>query len=563
MAVTFVSIATTEETSNVNEIVATIPTHADGDILVAWFTCEDGDAVDGLGTPSGWTLHHAEKAASGNTGVAGALFTKTASSEGSTVTFSWDAADDGEAVAMIAAYRGATVGNTNFATGTSNAGAGNFPAVTAQGSGGLLVVVNGTDQGNNDGDNWDQAVNHRADADAGTFVSTNFGDIEHTGSDVTVSFTYPDDLEAWIEMKLDLYEAGDNPRPDAADLSLDGKVPSLSVSENRILEPGKADLALTRSAPSVSIEDETPDLSPAQADLVLDGKAPEVTFSIDHAITIPVGNLTLSPFTPSATLPAAAQSSARTVIAYNNLIDDAVVTGGAPTVSFPLINALNNPTSLQYLSTDEDADIFIDFRSPKSLQLFCLYNTTLRGPGTVQITLSNVSLGGDDVFDSGIVTIADVTDDFPHWYFVLNSEQTARFCTISIVNTGVDVVGAGRLWVGPAYIPTINESFGRGLGFVDKGRAGQSYGGNIIHETNRPIARQVLFTLEHNTEVETLQNMAALDTMNGTSKDVVVMLDRTNYPKELSLMGLVVRGSAVVRDDQESATKRLVIEERL
>lgn len=86
--------------------------------------------------------------------------------------------------------------------------------------------------------------------------------------------------------------------PDKADLSLTGHAPTVSVTENHLALPGKADLSLTGHAPTVAVT-EHQTVAPGAADLSLTGFAPTVSVSENTTVTPDVAALALTGYAPS------------------------------------------------------------------------------------------------------------------------------------------------------------------------------------------------------------------------------------------------------------------------
>lgn len=86
--------------------------------------------------------------------------------------------------------------------------------------------------------------------------------------------------------------------PDKADLTLTGQAPTVSVTENHLALPGKADLSLTGHAPTVAVT-EHQTVAPGAADLSLTGFAPTVSVSENTTVTPDVAALALTGYAPS------------------------------------------------------------------------------------------------------------------------------------------------------------------------------------------------------------------------------------------------------------------------
>lgn len=302
-------------------------------------------------------------------------------------------------------------------------------------------------------------------------------------------------------------------------------------------------------------------ISVPSATLTLTGFAPSVSISDKHVFVPPAAELQLSASSPNAETVGAAVSDARTILSWINRLDDAVATGGSGSDTNPVTNIQNNPVSLLYRSSAESVTIDFDLGRAETMQLFALLNTSIGASGTVEIRLSNVAPGGVDVMDTGAITAA-TTPRYPNFFFVTRDQFSARYVQFTIVNTGIDTVSIGRAWAGPAYVPTINDAFGRDVAWIDSGRKGKNHAGGVRSRTGK-TARTFAFDIPHNSPTEVFANLNSMDLAIGTSGDLVVMLDRTNYALEFSAIGNIVRATPINRPDFETAAKRIVFEERL
>ena len=228
----------------------------------------------------------------------------------------------------------------------------------------------------------------------------------------------------------------------------------------------------------------------------------------------------------------------RATIAWINKLDDATLTASGLVSNLGIENAQVNPIGLPARKTGTAMTIDFDHGSQTEWSVIGLLGTNGTTAATIRVTLSNVSAGGVDVYDSGTVN-AGIIAGYPEVYHRIDPAKTAQYGQIVFTDASVTFVDVGRLfgYGGAGYWqPTENEAYGRAVAWQDASQRVRTLGGQLL---SAPGARwrTAAFDLVWNDEAEMLSNAFEADRLAGIVGDLLVMLDPANNLQKLSYWG--------------------------
>lgn len=264
------------------------------------------------------------------------------------------------------------------------------------------------------------------------------------------------------------------------------------------------------------------------------------------------------------------------LLAHNNLSDSdnaSSITAGSEKSSLPVSNLQENPVAKVWQTADSTSSthITVDMGSSMTIRVVALIGTNLdncdiriRGDDS-----DNTAVEGDE-FDSGTVD-SQIHKDYKDIYFVLGSDTAARYWRIDISNvdrtsTGDSFIEAGRLFMGPAFIPNKAAQFNWRNTFRDKSRHVRSIGQQIyVDPLNQ--TRELQFTMDFQSESQSYDSIFEFDRAAGRQKGFLVMMDENESDdlrrSQWSMYGIITRSTPVVHRTIGVFRKRYTIEERL
>lgn len=254
------------------------------------------------------------------------------------------------------------------------------------------------------------------------------------------------------------------------------------------------------------------------------------------------------------------------LLAWNNKWDDASLSSTDDVSNLAVENTQVDPIGLPARTDGTSFTIDFDYGSQTAWRVFALIPPQVSqgqptSNATVRITLSNSASGNTDVYDSGTIN-AGAIDGYPEIYHDIGSNKTAQYGRIVVSDSSLSLIEIGRIFAGEAWQPTIGESFGRLAGWIDPSPKTRSLGGQTLID-KRTRFRRFEFQLEFNTESEMMDNAFELDRVNGTSTNVLMLLDRDGFSQKLSTLGLITRSQLLNHWNFDRVRKRYVIEQRL
>lgn len=221
-----------------------------------------------------------------------------------------------------------------------------------------------------------------------------------------------------------------------------------------------------------------------------------------------------------------------------------------------------DPLTLKYRVQASTVTIAFDFGSATAWEVFGVPGTNLTTAATKRITLSNQSVTGTDILDTGTIS-AGVLDGYPQVYHSLSAPLTARYGRIILADASMSFIDIGRVVAGPAWTPTIGDQYGgRQIMHGDDSVLSKSLGGQQRGSIG-PRPRRFSFQLDYLSEAEMLDNAFEIDRVAGLTRGILVMLDPASELQRLSVYCHVTRMAPVRYAQYGRHAKRYEIEERL
>ncbi len=238
------------------------------------------------------------------------------------------------------------------------------------------------------------------------------------------------------------------------------------------------------------------------------------------------------------------------LISSTNVVDSAAsITADSEVATLPVENLQNQQLVRVYRSdAATTVEIDVDFGQSKVVDFIALIRHNISQAGTIRWRLSTVSDFATTVYDSGVIDVWPVVEEFGtlpwgvfSWggflsssvaadypissYAVLDDDVVARYLRINIVDSSNTdgYIQAGRLICGPSYRPSTNYGFGAQFEFVDESRVVKSRGGQtFVDEVER--FRRARFELINLPEAEIFGNVFNnIDRQRGISKDILII----------------------------------------
>lgn len=182
----------------------------------------------------------------------------------------------------------------------------------------------------------------------------------------------------------------------------------------------------------------------------------------------------------------------------------------------------------------------------------------------IQASTSDPLMVDDIVYDSGTI----LTGAVPEVGMIVHRLPddiaiAARYWQITIDDTSLTFLQAGRLFLGPSWTPGVNYSYGWTMGYVDLSAKTRSRGGQTFIDINAQY-RRATFAFDFLTEVEALDFTLEIDRVCGNHYDVLVLLD-PDGPRNIrsAIYGLIEDLSPAANPQFNVFAKTYSIEERL
>lgn len=239
---------------------------------------------------------------------------------------------------------------------------------------------------------------------------------------------------------------------------------------------------------------------------------------------------------------------ANCLIGFPNIFDTATLSNGSFQPTLPITNLQTRVLGQLARTTDlELSSTVIDIALPKakSARIVALCNHNISLYAKYRLRASADPGFSTSLFDSGWVAVwpiiypygslpwedarwwsgKDSLDSLAGQYatltIILPKAVVARYWRLEIDDSGnkAGYIQAGRVFIGPAWQPSVNPSFGMGTGWETKTDVQTALGGAEYFGRRVPY-RVTKFTIDYLTETEGLTQAFDIDRMAGIDQEV-------------------------------------------
>lgn len=252
---------------------------------------------------------------------------------------------------------------------------------------------------------------------------------------------------------------------------------------------------------------------------------------------------------------------AKIIIAGGQWMDAATLEdSSAVAANYPLSNLLTiQPGEKTRFSDPSAAYVVVDLGAARAVDFVALiaHNASASGTWRVRGATSEANLTASPGYDStaGVdlwPSSGKPDADVQHSFLRLGSAQTYRWWRVDVADAGNadGYFQLGRLMIAGAWAPSVNYSFGAGIGWLDPSPVDQGVAGHLF-----PLEREKhrVFTLpfQFQTKADCLDGAYELQRKRGASKDVFVVLDsaETTYLHTAMVHGLMAGTAAPFTND--------------
>ncbi len=246
---------------------------------------------------------------------------------------------------------------------------------------------------------------------------------------------------------------------------------------------------------------------------------------------------------------------ANCMIGFPNRIDAATLSGGSWSAGLPLANLQSRVIGKVARTADAalpSTNFDIDLLSSKSIRLFGLVNHNFSLAATYRLRGANISDFSTTVYDSGATflnvwpvvypytsleweddnwwsgqyTAEQITGYMAALIVILPSGTLARYWRLEINDTtnASGYVQIGRPFIGPAWQPTVNMSYGAALGWETKTEIQEALGGAEYFQARTPFRVQ-RFGLDWMTQDEAFANAFEIQRRAGIDQELLWIHD--------------------------------------
>lgn len=270
-------------------------------------------------------------------------------------------------------------------------------------------------------------------------------------------------------------------------------------------------------------------------------------------------------------------------LAWNNRTDAGTLSGGSWLASLPLTNLQNRQVQKVARSTNAtnaSTQFIIDLGQARNIGVLALVVHNISVSGKVRITASDSAGFTTTYYNSGWVSVWPAGmipqsllewEDDNFWLGTLSNNarsgyqspyihllptsQNMRYWKVEVDDTtnSDGYVQIGRLFMASTWVPTVNYSFGAGLGYTDPTPVDVSLSGAEYFDV-RSRYRTFQFDLQYIAASEAYAYALDLQRLSGVSGEVLVVpdsTDTTNQPYRAFVGRLVQMGP--IQQPQPSA----------
>ena len=240
-----------------------------------------------------------------------------------------------------------------------------------------------------------------------------------------------------------------------------------------------------------------------------------------------------------------------------NRLDSATLSGGSWLATLPLSNLKDRRLSRLARSSDEQTTsttLTLDLGSARNVGIVALVAHNLSVTSTVRVLGDDAADFATPIYDSGAVATypdgvipADLLEweDDNFWLGTISQEAIAglhapylnvlpvarslRYWRIEINDTANPdgYVHLGRLYIGEAWSPEYNRSYGASLGYDDISTVESSLSGEEFFDVRRK-RRTHRFDLGCLSKEEALDRVLQMQRLQGTTGEILIVPDRTD-----------------------------------
>lgn len=285
---------------------------------------------------------------------------------------------------------------------------------------------------------------------------------------------------------------------------------------------------------------------------------------------------------------------ANITLAWQNRTDEGILSGGSWQASLPLLNLQNRQVQKVARSLDElpaNTQFQINLTQPRAIGVLGLVVHNISVSGQVRITASDTAgfstlyydSGWIDAWPAGQIPIESLEwEDDNFWLGTLSASARAGYQspfihvlpeTKNLQHWKVEVndsanpdgyVQIGRLFMSPAWVPSVNYSYGAGLGYQDPTPVDVSLSGAEFFDT-RSKFRVFDFTLDYILGSEAYSYALELQRLAGTSGEVLVVPDKddTSTVPVRSFVGRLIQAGRIQQVQPSAFSVNFQIKELL
>ena len=238
---------------------------------------------------------------------------------------------------------------------------------------------------------------------------------------------------------------------------------------------------------------------------------------------------------------------ANAFLGYNNIVDDGTLTSNSQQSTLAITNLqTRHLTEIWRAAGNTSVNIDLDAGSSKLVAAIWMGGTNLTGATNgMVIKASDVKIGDSELLNSTITPNVSTTRDT--LIRVLAAAITARYWRITLTDTGVTFIEAGRLFMGPILRPANNVFWSLPFRTITRTERKEMLGGQT-NVYGRPSIRECDFRWGSLTEAELYGTFTpSIDRIAAEGKEVLFCLDETDtYVHEKMLWGdLIGLGAAI------------------
>ena len=257
------------------------------------------------------------------------------------------------------------------------------------------------------------------------------------------------------------------------------------------------------------------------------------------------------------------------------LSDVATLSGSAVAAGLPLENlqraAIGAPARFLtpdgcYVVADMGAALPVDFLGLLG------HNASFEGTVRIRAATLEANLESAPDYDSGDLRLrANVVDptyddsgSLPTNHFMLHlpAAVTYQYWRFDMLDEDMEYLDVGRLYIGKAFEPETNMSYGLQEGFIDPSTSARTASGRVV-PNKRPVYRYADFELSFASEDEMFGVAFDLDRLCGTTRDVLFVQDyaNKNLLQKRTIYGNMRSLSPVINTSFRNFGKRYRVEE--